>query len=180
MGKKSTQEGIELELRVFHAASWSCSVLAPCAAPLEDAQSSSVRLPRSRSVLRRGAAPCSRPAQLRVAPRWLRLSLRDRSVVAPWSLRPCSMRASLAAPPARNRRARRALAGVCHRMHVARPPMAMALGPPGLHAVGTAAQILQTVQLRLCTGSTASSVLSMCTQEYLQTVFAMLKHFLKS
>ena len=155
-------------------------MLQPCSVHAAS-QSSSVRLPRSRSVLRRGAAPCSRPAQLRVAPRWLRLSLRDRSVVAPWSLRPCSMRASLAAPPS----AQPACTPCpCRRM----PPHAR--GTPS-HGNGPGpsrparsghcrADTANCPVAAVCTGSTASSVLSMCTQEYLQTVFAMLKHFLKS
>ena len=43
------------------------------------------------------------------------------------------MRASLAGPLARDRHAPRVVASACHRMHAARPPMAMALGPPSGH-----------------------------------------------
>ena len=128
----------------------------------------------------RGAAPSEAPSRsvvaLRAAPWSLRDMLRGRSVVAPWSLRdrpgpaPCALRmrdSQRATGP--HPVPLPACATACTR-HALQWPWPWAL-PVGAAAADTANCTVAAV----CAGSTALGVLSICTQEDSQTVFAMLE-----
>ena len=162
-----------------HAASRSCSVPDLFAAPRGGARSGSVRVPRSRSVRERRAAPRWRSVPLRgcsvVAP-W---SLRGRSMIAPWLLRGRSGPALCALRLQGPRRATGmhpaplpAPATACMR-HALPWPWPWAL-PVGTAAADTANCTVAAV----CARSTAWGMLTICMQADVQTAFAVLKQCL--